>query len=69
MPRAKTDPSTHCKPQQVSMPPALLERIIKYCQAEERSISWVVQKAVDVWLKERGFLTPLFVFLRSLMYS
>jgi len=55
MPRAKTDPSTHCKPQQVSMPPALLERIIKYCQAEERSISWVVQKAVDVWLRERGF--------------
>ena len=55
MPRAKTDPSTHCKPQQVSMPPDLLKRILKYCQTEDRAISWVVQKAVDAWLKERGY--------------
>lgn len=41
--------------QNISLPPELLKRIEKYCQEEERQISWVFQKATDQWLKERGF--------------
>lgn len=41
--------------QNVSLPPALQERLIKYCQAEERPMSWCIQKALDAWLKEKGF--------------
>ena len=41
--------------QNFSITPELLNRIIKYCQDEERSMSWVVRKAVDQWLKDRGY--------------
>lgn len=50
----KDDKDKHVK-QNVSFPPDMLQRIIEYCEAEERAISWVIQKAVDAWLKERGF--------------
>lgn len=39
----------------LSIPPDLNERLNKYCEKEERARSWAVQKALDVWLKERGF--------------
>lgn len=50
----KDEADKHVK-QTISLPPSLLKRILTYCQAEERSISYVCQKAIDKWLKERGF--------------
>lgn len=41
--------------QNFSLPPQLLERLIKFCQKDERSMSWVVQKALDEWLGKKGF--------------
>ena len=33
----------------------LLERLDKYCADDERSRSWAIQKAVDLFLKEKGY--------------
>lgn len=38
-----------------SCPPDLYARLLKFCQEEERAQSWVIQKALDDWLKKRGF--------------
>lgn len=55
MARPKKNPQDICIKQSVSFPPALLERVSKYCQAEERPISWVVQKALIEWLEKRNY--------------
>lgn len=39
----------------ITVPPPLYERLLKFCQIEERHISWVVHKAVDEWLKSKGY--------------
>ena len=39
----------------VTMPPSMIKRLDKYMNEEERSRSWIIQKAVDEWLKERGY--------------
>lgn len=39
----------------VSLPNSIVERLEKYQQAEDRNRSWVIQKALDEWLKKRGF--------------
>lgn len=39
----------------VTIPPSLLKRLDRYMKAEERPRSWIIQKAVDEWLKERGY--------------
>ena len=36
-------------------PPDIHARLVKYCEDEERAKSWVIQKALDAWLKERGY--------------
>lgn len=41
--------------QNISFPPDLHKRLLKFCQEEERSMSWCVQKSLDEWLKRRGF--------------
>ena len=38
----------------ISIPPELEQRLIKYCQQEERSMSWVAKKAIEAYLDERG---------------
>lgn len=40
---------------QVTIPPSLHERLEKYLKDEERPRSWVVQKALDEWLKKKGY--------------
>lgn len=35
--------------------PELFDRLKKYCYDEERAQSWVIQKALDKWLSERGY--------------
>lgn len=39
----------------VSFPPSLLKRLDTYCNQEERARSWAIQKAVDEWLKKKGY--------------
>ena len=39
----------------VSMPPSLINRLDKYMKAEDRPRSWCIQKAVDEWLKAKGY--------------
>ena len=38
-----------------SLPPDVYARLEKYCDAEEREKSFAIKKALDAWLKERGF--------------
>ena len=39
----------------ITLPPSIVERLDKYMQEEERPRSWVIQKALDEWLKKRGY--------------
>ena len=39
----------------VTLPPSLLKRLDKFMKAEDRPRSWVIQKAVDEWLREKGY--------------
>ena len=39
----------------VSMPPDVYNRLEKFCDDEERDKAWVVRKAVDKWLEEKGY--------------
>lgn len=39
----------------ITLPPSLLDRLDKYCKEEERPRSWCVQKAIDEWLKGKGY--------------
>lgn len=50
MARPKKEDGTKCIRQNISMEPEQLERLMKYCQREERSISWVIRKALDDYL-------------------
>ena len=40
---------------QISVPPSLHERLEKYMKDEERPRSWCFQKAIDEWLKKKGY--------------
>lgn len=39
----------------ISLPPSLDQRLEKYRTEEERPRSWVIQKALDEWLKKKGY--------------
>lgn len=39
----------------ISLPNSLIERLEKYMAEEERPRSWCIQKALDEWLKKKGF--------------
>ena len=36
-------------------PPELHARLVKFCEDEERAKSWVIQKALDAWLTNKGY--------------
>ena len=40
---------------QISVPPSLSERLEMFMKDEERPRSWVIQKALDEWLKKHGY--------------
>jgi hypothetical protein len=40
---------------QITVPPSIHERLEKYIKDEERPRSWCIQKALDEWLKKRGY--------------
>ena len=54
MARPRKPDSERAIRQSVSFTPEQLDRVIKYCQREERSISWCVRKALDQWLEDKG---------------
>lgn len=35
--------------------PSVFERLERFCADEERARSWVIQKALDEWLKSKGY--------------
>ena len=39
----------------VSIPPTLLKRLDRYMRDEDRNRSWCIQKAIDEWLKNKGY--------------
>ena len=39
----------------ITLPPSIDERLEKLIKEEERPRSWVIQKALDEYLKKRGF--------------
>ena len=40
---------------QITLPPSIMERLEKYRKEEARPRSWVIQKALDEWLKKKGY--------------
>ena len=40
---------------QITLPPSIAERLEKFREDEERPRSWVIQKALDEWLKKKGY--------------
>lgn len=50
MARPKKGSERKCVRQNVSMEPEQLERLLKYCQREDRPISWVIRQALDDYL-------------------
>lgn len=39
----------------ISLPPSIVERLEKYRADEDRPRSWVIQRALDEWLKKKGY--------------
>ena len=39
----------------MSLPPALYDRLVKYCTDNEREKSYAVRKALEPWLREQGY--------------
>lgn len=39
----------------ISLPNSIIERLEKYQKDEDRNRSWVIQKALDEFLKKKGY--------------
>lgn len=53
MPR-KADKDKAIK-QTISVYPEQMERLLKFCQKEERELSWVYRKALEEFLTKHGY--------------
>ena len=52
MARQKKEPEQKYIRQNVSMEPEQMKQLIKYCQREDRSISWVIRQALsEYWVR------------------
>lgn len=54
MARPKKSDSEKAVRKSVSFDPEQLDRVSKYCELEERSLSWCIRKALDQWLQDKG---------------
>ena len=54
MTRPPKDPNEKAIKQSISIKPDLLPHPMHYCRVEERTMSWVIDKALRKWLHERG---------------
>ena len=52
MPRAKRPEEEHCQRMSISFTPEQMQAVLDYCQRNERSISWVIRKALEDWLEK-----------------
>lgn len=50
MPRAKTPEETHAIKISVSFNRQQYDQLMEYCQRNDRSIAWVIRKALEQWL-------------------
>lgn len=50
MARPRKEEGKKCIRQNISMEPEQLEQVLNYCQKEDRSISWVIRKALEEYL-------------------
>ena len=50
MARAKVEEGKKFIRKDISMDPEQYERLLLFCQREERSISWVIRKALDCYM-------------------
>lgn len=55
VPDSKMDTYQKYINERYTCPPDIHARLVKYCEDKERAKSWVIQKALDAWLKERGY--------------
>ena len=39
--------------QNISMEPEQMEQLVVFCQKNERSMSWVIRKALDMYLNDK----------------
>lgn len=51
MPRAKRPEEEHCQRMSISFTPEQMQAVVEYCQRNERSVSWVIRKALEDWLE------------------
>ena len=63
MARPPKDPSDKAIKQSISIKPDLLPHLMHYCQVEERTMSWVIDKALREWLRKRGEEVKHLLFL------
>lgn len=54
MARPRKDPSEKAIKQSISIKPDVLPHLLNYCQTEERSMSWVIDKTLREWLRNKG---------------
>ena len=57
MARPKKEPKKKYIRQNISMDPEQLERLIKFCQQQDRAISWVIRQALDKYLESEPYIT------------
>lgn len=50
MPRPKTPEETHNQKISISFEPEQLKELLLYCQHNDRSMSWVIRRALAEWL-------------------
>ena len=53
MARPRKDPSEKAIKQSISIKPDVFPHLLHYCQVEDRSMSWVIDKALREWLREK----------------
>ena len=52
MPRPKTPEDSHAQRVSISFEPEQLNQLLDYCQRNDRTMSWVVRRALAQWLEE-----------------
>ena len=50
--RPKKEAAEKYVKQNITMEPEQLKRLILYCQKEDRSMSWVIRKALEMYLEK-----------------
>lgn len=46
---------SHSRQLNLTIPLDLFDRLEKFCEDDERSKFWAVQKVIDKWLTEKGY--------------